>query len=183
MDLAKLNDWLQLAAAIGVLFGLLLVAMEIRQANEIANAEATADIFEGWELQSRVEMESDIKSIFERSFRSPEDLTTDEILRLDSWLTSIIMLYSRKAVLYFRFDYTVDPGDEDWADLAYYFDSPFTRAWYKHSRPWIAAEPKLVEIIDNLIETTPARDKMRVLEIIESELAPENIPVEGEAAQ
>ena len=42
MNTAKLNDWLQLAASIGVVVSLIFVGLEIQQARKIA----TADIFQ-----------------------------------------------------------------------------------------------------------------------------------------
>jgi hypothetical protein len=184
MNMAKLNDWLQLAASVGVLIGLLLLVQEIRQANQIANATALAEVYKGWELLSMSETDSDIKAIFARTFESSHDLTSDEVLRLDSWLTGVMMLYMRQASMYYQFEYTIDPADTDWSDLEYYFDSPFTRAWYKINRAWVTAEPELVRIIDELIETTPLRQRLEVLEVMEAEfsapLAPAAIGKETE---
>ena len=43
MNLAKLNDWLQLAAALGVIAGLLLVAAELQQNAAVTRAMLNSD--------------------------------------------------------------------------------------------------------------------------------------------
>ncbi len=60
MQISKLNEWVNVGAAISVLTGLLLVAYELRQNNELAKAETVRAL---WELDSelrQLELQSDI---------------------------------------------------------------------------------------------------------------------------
>ena len=70
MQKSELNDWLQVVASIGVLIGLLLVFVEIRQTNEIARAEARVSALTAWEELKRLEIESDISEIYLKSIES-----------------------------------------------------------------------------------------------------------------
>lgn len=49
MQISKLNDGLQLFASVAVLAGLMLVAYEIRQNNELAEADAVLAMLVGWQ--------------------------------------------------------------------------------------------------------------------------------------
>lgn len=54
MDSSKLNDWVQIAATIGVIAGLILVAYEIRVSNRLGFEQANADRMERWNSLSEV---------------------------------------------------------------------------------------------------------------------------------
>ena len=49
MRISKLNNGLQFFASVGVLAGLILVAYEIRQNNELAEADAVHAMLVGWQ--------------------------------------------------------------------------------------------------------------------------------------
>ncbi len=86
MQVSKLNEWANVAAAISVLAGLLLVAYELRQNNELAKAETVRAL---WELDSelrQLELQSDILPLLRTSVDEPSSLTDEEIDRLDSYL-------------------------------------------------------------------------------------------------
>ena len=86
MQVSKLNEWVNVGAAISVLAGLLLVAYELRQNNELAKAETVRAL---WELDSelrQLELQSDILPLLRTSVDEPSSLTDEEIDRLDTYL-------------------------------------------------------------------------------------------------
>ena len=71
MQVSKLNEWVNVGAAISVLAGLLLVAYELRQNNELAKAETVRAL---WELDSelrQLELQSDILPLLRTSVDEP----------------------------------------------------------------------------------------------------------------
>ena len=81
-----MNEWVNVGAAISVLAGLLLVAYELRQNNELAKAETVRAL---WELDSelrQLELQSDILPLLRTSVDEPSPLTDEEIDRLDTYL-------------------------------------------------------------------------------------------------
>lgn len=49
MQISRVNEKLQFFAAVGVLAGLILVAYEIRQNNDLAEADAVRAMLAGWQ--------------------------------------------------------------------------------------------------------------------------------------
>ena len=78
MTARKTKEWLELAALVAVLGGLLLVAYEIRQANIFAKAETENSIYAGWETLSMAVIETGINTVIAKALEDPSSLTTAE---------------------------------------------------------------------------------------------------------
>lgn len=168
MQKSELNDWLQVIASIGVLIGLLLVFVEIRQTNEIARAEARVSALTAWEELKRLEIESDISEIYLKSVESPDELTTSEVLRLDAYFVSIITILQKYVALY-EAGLHWDPTETFQSDVEYLFDGPFARAWFDLNKSWIGINtPLIVEVIERHIESSPMQTEYRYLNELSS---------------
>ena len=170
MKTQKLYDWLNIGASVGVLVGLLLVFVEIRQTNEIARAEARVSALTGWEELKRLEIESDISEIFVKSIENPNELTTSEILRLDAYFVSIITIQQKYIALYDA-GLHWDPTETFEDDVEWLFDGPFARAWFEVNKGWIGINtPLIVDVVNRHIESSPMRTEYRYLNELKSRL-------------
>ncbi|MEO1135095.1 MAG: hypothetical protein AAFW68_00615 [Pseudomonadota bacterium] len=154
MDLGKLNKWLTLGANIGVLLGLIILIIEVRQ-----NAALTRTSMEGqlsaWQsdFEFRVTT-SDIAAIQLKSIYTPEQLTLEEIRRLDSLFVNVQL----------QIDYLTDLEDAGLAsrervethilnNARFYFGSPYAKAWWKaNAVGWEGT--RLYEVADPIIQST-----------------------------
>lgn len=96
MNVGKLNDWLQLAAGIGVLAGLLLVAYELRQERELVRAQLGSDTISGFQDVMQALREDETAGVYEKMLVDPASLTLREQLVLDSLLSEIIYAYATR---------------------------------------------------------------------------------------
>ena len=152
MDGKILNDRLQLIASIGVVIGLIMVAVEIRQNSEIARTDTFVAILEGWNALTIAEFESDIGVVFEKSMEAPQDLTTAELHKLGAWLQSMTQIWQ----LQMELNQTIVTSvlqDEIGEEVFYFFGNHATRAWYKENRYWMTDE--MLEILDTQIAANP----------------------------
>jgi hypothetical protein len=149
----SLNRWLSFGANTGVLIGLLLVAIEINQANITARAEMAASFQDRWVDIDISWQESEFAKTLAKSLAQPDELTTSEILQLNGFMwTFVDHLGNYK----FMWDLGIfGPPQEtfeqtviDVADI--YFGSAYGRAWYEENRESIG--PTTVEILDNHLE-------------------------------
>jgi hypothetical protein len=85
MQTAKLNDWLQILASCGVLIGLFVVAYELKQNTAIAAAEHSREMFIVWTNVAAMDIETDIGTVVVKSVDQPDNLTAEELFRLNSW--------------------------------------------------------------------------------------------------
>ena len=82
MKQSHLNDYLQLAALLGVIVGLVLVIYEIRENNRIAENQAAIEMNGLYNEWAQAMMDEDISALWIRSLESPESLNRQELLRL-----------------------------------------------------------------------------------------------------
>jgi hypothetical protein len=151
MDTKLLNDRLQLIASIGVVIGLLMVAIEIRQSSEIARNDTYVAMIDKWSILATTEFESDIAVIFQKSMDSPETMTNGELFRLGAWIQSYVQIW--------QLQLQMDQGA--WQDVEaemrnetyYLFGNHASRAWYSVNRYWMP--PAIVEVIDDHIANNP----------------------------
>jgi hypothetical protein len=170
----KLIDGLQLIASIAVLVGLILVAYEIRQNNDLAEADSVRAMLVGWQQIAFSEYETDIVEIHVKSIEDPENLTPSEIGKLSAWLTVVMNQYvltfsmHERNLGYSYGDMINGPEDELLDGFEYYFGSRFGRSWYLENKGWIHSE--VVEILDREMEARPVQSGVSYVERIRSRL-------------
>ncbi len=157
MTTSKAINWPNLIASIGVLAGLLLVAYELRQNNEIARAETFQTMWQMVSELTKIEVETDILQIYRRSIDDPLSLSDDDIDRLDSYLWLYFDTQTVKAVMretYGLYDVSVERQANDSAD--YYLAGRFGRAWYAENKSAIAVyNPEFAEAVSERLANTP----------------------------
>ena len=152
MDAKSLNDRLQIIVSIGVIVGLIMVVVEIRQNSEISRTDTFVAILDSWGALAIAEFESDIGVVFEKSMEAPEDLTTAELHKLGAWLQSMTQVWQLQMEMD-RSVVTSDLLDEIRRETFYFFGNHATRAWYKENRYWMSDE--MLEIFDAEIAANP----------------------------
>jgi len=152
MQTSKLNDLLQILASCGVLVGLFVVAYELKQNTTIAAAEQSRETFTVWTDVAAINVETDIGMVVIKSVDQPDNLTAEELFRLNAWYVMILSIYASNE----RAD---DLGvsavttiiDEPYAN--YLFASRYSRHWFERNKWWLGA--RNVEVISRVIQTTP----------------------------
>jgi len=162
VDNKLLNDRLQLIASVGVIIGLIMVAVEIRQSSEIARNDTYVAIIEGWSDLARSEFESDIATIFEKSMESPESLSNAELFRLGTWLQSYVQIWQLQIQMNqgAQFDVEAEVRNETF----YLFGNHASRAWYVENRYWMPAI--VVKVVDEHIANNPVGSDSAYFEAI-----------------
>ena len=167
-------DGLQFFASLGVLAGLILVAYEIRQNNDLAQADAVRAMLVGWQQIAISEYETDIVSIYIKSIEDPENLTPTEIGKMSAWLTVVVNQYmltfsmNERNLGYNYGDVANGPEKELLSGFEYYFGNRFGRSWYLENKGWIDSE--IVEILDRELEARPVQSSTSYVERIRSRL-------------
>lgn len=154
MNVDKLNDWLQLIAAIGVLIGLLLVAYELRQEHELVRAQLVSETFAATqELRSSFQNPNVTRACV-TAYTSPETLTIEEQVILDEYFANVI------AVVVGRNMAMVDQGlfDAVYMDnnariaARVIFASDYGREW------WAVRREKYVSVLRDFIDEAAKND-------------------------
>lgn len=167
-------DGLQFIASLGVLAGLILVAYEIRQNSDLAEADSVRAMLVGWQQIAYSEYATDIVNVHVKSVEDPESLTAAEIGKLSAWLTVVMNQYEltfsmdQRNLGYNYGDAINGPEEELLAGYDYYFGSRFGRSWYLENRGWLSSE--VIEIMDREMEARPVQSGVSYVERIRSRL-------------
>ena len=135
MSMKKLNDWLQLAAAAGVLAGLLLVAYELRQQHELARAQMGSETF-----AAQQELLNSLRDVataraFAKANESPESLTVEEQVILHSlYLETVTVTVGRHGYMIARGVFDPSLGLPARTAGRILFSSDYGRQWWDLER-------------------------------------------------
>ncbi len=126
----KSSTWIETAAAVAVLIGLLFVAQELRQNNEYARADSIRDLHRFWSEIYQFGAEQDIDALMQQSIDDPNQLTDDELRLLDSYYWMIMNAEWAQDTMA-EYGLTMGRQEEFRRLIAQsYFTSEFGRAWF-----------------------------------------------------
>ena len=161
METDKVNRWLTLAANVGVLGGLILVAFQINQSTEITKAQLANDYYLA-DMQIELAMMGDepVKSWIKAVY-TPDDLNQEDAAVLDRYFNFGLIQLNRLQKMH-----ELGLATDDWADRIDYLDwhlgNEVGRRWWSHSRKGYRAE--FVRMIDDVLAESDYRDNQRQLD-------------------
>ena len=163
MNTTKLNDWLQIAAAIGVITGLIMVAYEIRISNRIGIEQANAAALERWDTMLELGTSREVADIFVRA------LEGDELSRADVFiLNSFIDQYLNTTGYQLRLTETGSLDDVEHTafhgTIQYYLGSEYARRRWTIVRAFYSR--RIVESVDAALAAQDQRDVLGYLDYI-----------------
>jgi hypothetical protein len=140
------QSWLSIAANIGIVAGLILVAFQINQESEIASESHYSQLMDVITQQHRHISGEEVAESFARAIGSPQELTVEDYVVLDSLLAGEYARLIRQEVLFGE----AAGGAGRFA--AYLLSNPFGYAWWQARMPVQDSGPKTRDAINALLE-------------------------------
>lgn len=147
MNVGKLNDWLQLAAALGVIVGLVLVAYELRQEQSLTRAELNSASMDAIDAVSRSRQQEPLARALGKSMESPLELTPAERVILDGHYKESLNLILREQLFVQRGIYEDQLEVYIFLFADHVLITEYGRLW------WDAFKSKLEESLESRIES------------------------------
>ena len=128
----RLNRWLVLFANIGVLVGLVLVLLQMKQNEELLRVQIMNEYFESNIAEQATFAGENLPTIWQKSIEEPENLSFAEMRAMEAQTFSPL---SRWINLY-RLSEAGIVDKSFWKsqvemDAPFYFSSPYGRAWWE----------------------------------------------------
>jgi len=164
--MSKLNDWLQLAAALGVIIGLVLVAVELRQESNLTRAEMGFEYHGAIEAVHRSLQSETTSRAMAAACENPLEMTMQDHFIVESFFTETwTALFSREYYMQLRGVFVDDLQiSVSWvADLM--FGCEYGRDWYRVNRQEVF-EP-LLPYLDERLESGAHRNRQESLDELE----------------
>ena len=105
-----------------------------------------------WIDLSGIELEADLGSAIITAIENPEQLTSRDKFKIDSWLTAVMSVYDYAVLTSELTEYSPLAVIQE-GDARIYFASEYARLWFESNRRWIT--PTTAEVISRVIEKTP----------------------------
>ena len=153
MQSEHLNHWISIGANIGVLIGLLLVAIEINQANTTARAEMGTSFQDRWVEIDVSWQDAEFAETWAKSLTHPDQLTTSEMLQLNGFMWTFVDHLGNYKMMWDLgiFEPPQETYEQSVIDVAdIFFGSRFGRAWYEENKD--SFNPAAVKILDEHME-------------------------------
>ncbi len=173
MESENMSKWLTLGANIGILIGLILVVMQIRQNSDLLRLQFINDEYMSASFSERLLIGENPADAIMKAMYSPEDMTYADFRINDAYLISKIdMMYRR-----YRLGQEGVFDEDNWREsnigftFEWLFGNRFSQLWWQHEgRGAYGDAPELVEYVDRKIKGVSENRSTQSWETIRSEL-------------
>ena len=169
MDWSEINGWLTLAANIGVLIGLILIATQIKQNTEITRAQVANDWFLADMQLELAMMGENPAASWTKAVYSPEELTQQDAAVLDRYFNYGLVQLQRLQRMN-----ELGLADDRWKDrisyLRWHLGNDVGRRWWAHFKDGFP--PDFAATVDEILEPSGFRANAELLDALLSEPNP-----------
>ena len=166
MDFSKIANWVQITATVGVIIGVAVVVIELRQAKVLAEAEITAQFFAESAQNARAQMGENPAFILSKACLRPSEVTDEELFVLDGYFSTQWALADRT----YRLEMIAEFG-LPWQDISRKTLQRVARL--EHGRKWLAHHvsffnPNFEEVVSEMLkenENTSCEDFLNDLRL------------------
>ena len=148
MDPNILNQWLSFAANFGVVVGLILVALQIKQNTQITKAQITNDYYIA-DMELELAMMGENPAVpWAKSIYEPNEITIEDAVILDRYFNYGIVQIKR-----LRRMQEMGLADDDWKKrlsyLGWHLGNEVGRRWWEYSK--VGMPDEFVKTVDGIL--------------------------------
>jgi hypothetical protein len=151
---SQLGSWLQLGGNLGILIGLILVGLQMRQSTELLELQLRKTEAENYISSDLSVLGEEWPRVWQKQFDDPKGLTLAEqrILEATLWADNVY----RWASNYRLYEDGLTEADE-WqsqvdTDIAWVLGNPYGRAWWDEVKVIPTLPPELVEYVESKLK-------------------------------
>lgn len=163
MDMERINPWLNFAANVGVIAGLVLVAVQINQNTEITKAQIANDYFLADMNLELAMMGDDPASSWVKAVYSPDEITQYDAAVLDRYFN-----YGVVQILRLQEMHDLGLAPDDWKErvnyLSWHLGNQVGHRWWEYSKDGWPED--LIQNVDKSLERTEYSANQDLLDAI-----------------
>jgi hypothetical protein len=123
----------------------------------LAAHERVSDVNQMWGEILRFEFENDVLLLHKKSIEAPHELTDQEKLRLESWLSMIMGVVVLNDMQNRVHGLQGNPTNQAPLYAEYYFSGQYSRTWLRENKAWYDDDaPELIEKLLEEFDRVPA---------------------------
>jgi len=146
VESSKLGAWLQVAAHVGILAGLIIVGFQMKQASDLQRTQILRDETTAYMANEMSLIGEGFAAVWAKSIESPESLTLEELRLLDSYMWSH---YVYRWMCNYRLHQAGLLDEADWKrevkiDAPYIFGNRYGKAWWANQKEHITLDENAI---------------------------------------
>jgi hypothetical protein len=161
----RLSGWLQIVANLGLIAGLVLVAVEIQQTRDLARVQLQVEGTLAFQQVEIAMLGESPAEAWARSILDPDSLSPMEVKIVDSWLIHQVNQWRRTAFM--EAEGLAEPGATERKvreNAWFYFGNPFAKRWWRTIKRDGGWEPAFARIVDSQLAALEDTQNARWIE-------------------
>ena len=159
MELADWTAMLQLVGTLGLIAGLVLVAVQIHQNSNLMRAELSSIRHDAWIEIDSAKRSENFAPVLSKAIENPADLSLAEMIEMDGYLLNFLAQLDREYVLSDLKAFFSDPDRTVKENVELYMGNQFAQSWWIEQKSDKLWSKQMIEAIDTEIQkVSPARD-------------------------
>jgi hypothetical protein len=176
MKTEAVNKWISISANLGLIAGLVLVAVQLRQNADLMRVQILSDNIATDQALDIAMFGDDGSIAWAKAIEEPSNLTSAEIKVVDGWLINKVYQWQRIRMLE---DEGLLPAGSTESDIndgfSFYFGNRFAKAWWKHERKR-SYNSEFKRMIDEAIDELDDQENLRWLNQLHEDLRDDTPP-------
>lgn len=155
MNTNKMANWLQIGGNLGIILGLVLVGLQLKQNSDLLRVQLLYEESQSFIAHERVMIGEYGSAVWAKSMEAPKDLTLTESRIIEAYLYAMAEQWRASHLLH-----ELGLLGEEWKDrlvdeVPYYLGNPYGRAWWKVYREDTSLPPDIVTLVEQSLIENP----------------------------
>ena len=171
----ELIDWtgiLQLIGTLGLIAGLVLVAVQIHQNSNLMRAELSSIRHDAWIEIDSAKRDENFSRVLAKAIEQPDNLSLAEMIEMDGYLMNFFAQLDREYVLSSLKPFLCDPGKTVKENVELYMGNQFAQSWWMEQKSEKLWSKPMLEAIDFEIQNLSSTRDRDFYERIKSRITP-----------
>lgn len=164
MKAQKINRWVGIAANVGVVIGLMTLIYELSQNRHLLRAELGTGTIEYQRDLEILKMDDELSEALSFAIHSPEELSDQQMIRLDAYLEAYVLKLYREEYLIQMEVFPDDPAYIIKSAALSAMQNVVARTWWMERRKTLVEDPyglRFVALMDEALEQTSANGDLQ----------------------
>lgn len=151
MEIADWKSLLELVATIGLIAGLVLVAVQIHQNSVLVRAELSSNRYDAWIEIDSARRNENFSKVLSRAIEEPINLSLADMIAMEGYLLNFLAQLDREYVLAQLKSFPSDPNKTVKENVELYMGNRFAQAWWSVQKSDKLWSKQMIEAIDSEI--------------------------------
>jgi hypothetical protein len=176
MEIADWKSSLELVGTIGLIAGLVLVAIQIHQNSVLVRAELSSNRHDAWIEIDSAKRSDNFSRVLSKAIEDPVNLSLADMIAMEGYLLNFLAQLDREYVLAELKSFQSDPNKTVKENVELYMGNQFAQAWWSVQKSDKLWSNQMIEAIDSELGKLSVTRDAEYYESIKSRMVADSRP-------